>query len=264
MRNEPDRRSARSSSPTASPTTSASPKGKRVLSDGAGLEVTKILEQNVTGRHRHEGAAIGCPAAGKTGTTDSFKDAWFVGYTPTLATLGLGRLPQRQHRDAGRRRAARLPAPIWHDYMTTAHGDDCNDFPQPKQPAELLDVLQQQSRRHERRQQRQRLLLRATPSGPAADGNDSSPATQQGGGGRGYDPRLYEAPPQPAPRPQPAPAARPSPRARAAAANGNGKRRRQRRRRRRPLTVVSRARAHRMPSRRCCDRPRPPGGGIGR
>ena len=55
--------------------------GKRVLSDGQAYEVTKILHENVlggTGTH----ANIGCPAAGKTGTTDNFNDAWFVGYTP--------------------------------------------------------------------------------------------------------------------------------------------------------------------------------------
>ena len=31
-------------------------------------------------------AQIGCPAAGKTGTTDNYTDAWFVGFTPRLAT----------------------------------------------------------------------------------------------------------------------------------------------------------------------------------
>jgi penicillin-binding protein 1A len=60
-------------------------KRERVLTDGVAYEVTKILEQNMqagTGT----GAQIGRPAAGKTGTTDNFADAWFCGYTPTLAT----------------------------------------------------------------------------------------------------------------------------------------------------------------------------------
>ena len=47
--------------------------------------MTEILEDNVlygTGTR----AAFGRPAAGKTGTTDQHADAWFVGYTPDLAT----------------------------------------------------------------------------------------------------------------------------------------------------------------------------------
>ena len=60
------------------------PKRERVFSDAVAYEVTKILKQNVqqgTGTR----ANIGCPAAGKTGTTDNFNDAWFDGYTPHLA-----------------------------------------------------------------------------------------------------------------------------------------------------------------------------------
>ncbi|HEY6779352.1 MAG TPA: transglycosylase domain-containing protein, partial [Thermoleophilaceae bacterium] len=61
------------------------PERTRAFSDGVAAEVTKVLEQNVqagTGT----AANVGCPAAGKTGTTDNFNDAWFVGYTPKLAT----------------------------------------------------------------------------------------------------------------------------------------------------------------------------------
>ena len=37
---------------------------------------------------------IGCPAGGKTGTTDKNIDAWFVGFTPRFVDRGVGRLPR--------------------------------------------------------------------------------------------------------------------------------------------------------------------------
>ena len=61
------------------------PKRTRVISDGVAYTVTRILEQNVdygTG----VGADYGHPAAGKTGTTEEWSDAWFCGYTPRLGT----------------------------------------------------------------------------------------------------------------------------------------------------------------------------------
>ncbi len=62
-----------------------SPKRTRVIPDGVAWKVTQILEDNIrygTGTS----AGFGRPAAGKTGTTDKHADAWFVGYTPELAT----------------------------------------------------------------------------------------------------------------------------------------------------------------------------------
>ena len=62
-------------------------KGKRVLSEGVAYTVNKILQQNT-----RSGTAAAMPSyyrgisAGKTGTTDSSKDAWFVGYNPRLST----------------------------------------------------------------------------------------------------------------------------------------------------------------------------------
>lgn len=56
------------------------------------------------------------PAGGKTGTTDDFGDAWFVGYTPRVVTaVWVG---NDDHRIKMRRVfGASIPAPIWKNYM---------------------------------------------------------------------------------------------------------------------------------------------------
>ncbi|MGE5690434.1 MAG: transglycosylase domain-containing protein [Pseudomonadota bacterium] len=66
-------------------------KRERVIPDWVAYEVTKILEDNVTGGTGYPNAYIGRPAAGKTGTTDDFTDAWFCGFVPNLqATVWVG------------------------------------------------------------------------------------------------------------------------------------------------------------------------------
>jgi penicillin-binding protein 1A len=47
--------------------------------------VTKVLQGVITGG-TGTAAQLGRPAAGKTGTTSNYTNAWFVGYTPTLST----------------------------------------------------------------------------------------------------------------------------------------------------------------------------------
>jgi penicillin-binding protein 1A len=63
----------------------ARPKANQAVSAGVAYAVTQILEQNVQ-RGTGTKAQIGRPAAGKTGTTSDYADAWFTGYTPDLAT----------------------------------------------------------------------------------------------------------------------------------------------------------------------------------
>ncbi|MBW3592981.1 MAG: transglycosylase domain-containing protein [Actinobacteria bacterium] len=114
-------------------------KRKRVLPDGVAYEVTRILEQNVqagTGTN----AAIGRPAAGKTGTTDNFADAWFCGYTPTLATavwIGYPKAQVEMDNVHGIRVAGgTFPAMIWGDFMAAAlAGVPITDWPYPSDPA---------------------------------------------------------------------------------------------------------------------------------
>jgi penicillin-binding protein 1A len=75
---------------------------------------------------------IGRPAAGKTGTTNDMRDAWFIGFTPSLVTgvwVGFD-----QERALGRQEVGgRAAAPIWLYYMEKAvQGTPIEPFPVPR------------------------------------------------------------------------------------------------------------------------------------
>ena len=115
-------------------------KRKRVMSDGVAYEVTKILQNNVTGG-TGTGAYYGDPAAaGKTGTTDSSADAWFAGYTPRASTVVWVGYPNAQIAMSSVHgitvTGGSFPASIWRLYMLRAlRGLPQLDWPYPKHPA---------------------------------------------------------------------------------------------------------------------------------
>ncbi len=83
---------------------------------GAMNDMLNATLVNGTGRRA---ALLDHPAAGKTGTTQDFRDAWFVGYTAHLAAgVWVG---NDQGRMMNNVRGGSLPAQIWQDIMTTAH-----------------------------------------------------------------------------------------------------------------------------------------------
>jgi penicillin-binding protein 1A len=174
--------------------------GKRVLTDGEAYEVTKVLKMNVqsgTGT----AANYGCPAAGKTGTTDEAKDAWFVGYTPELsAAVWVG------YPDAGiampGAQGGTYAAPVWHAFMLPAHGDYCDDFPQPKEYARFHPFFGKYS---------------STGSRQSYAPSTGGTTTQQ----PQYDPRFYEQAPLDQPTPQ-APQEEVAPQPAPTPGNGNG------------------------------------------
>ena len=66
------------------------------------------------------------PAAGKTGTTDDYKDNWFVGFTPKYSTAVWVGYPQSNVPMGPNGFGGTLAAPIWHQYMVAASDGYCN------------------------------------------------------------------------------------------------------------------------------------------
>ena len=138
----------------------AVPRGERVLSEEEADLLTYCLEgvlEDGTGA----AADFGKPAAGKTGTTQDNKDAWFVGYTPELtASVWLGYAdplpdgtvpnmdedsPVSVSRGLDGVTGGSLPAEIWRKFMSAAtEGRDMGSFERPTEfPGEVLhDELQ--------------------------------------------------------------------------------------------------------------------------
>lgn len=90
----------------------------RVLNPGVCWMVTSAL-QKVMERGTAASADFNKPAAGKTGTTNDYKDAWFVGYTRTL-TCGVWVGLDEPATIVSRGYGAALALPVWCDVMNAA------------------------------------------------------------------------------------------------------------------------------------------------
>ncbi len=90
-----------------------------VISPGAAWQTLALLREAVDFGTGEGARQVGAPAAGKTGTTDDYRDAWFVGFVPGLAAgvwVGFDR-PAPIGEEAY---AARIAVPIWADFVRRA------------------------------------------------------------------------------------------------------------------------------------------------
>ena len=109
--------------PTAVLPSAGTPPPERALqatSPEVAYLITNLMESVVQSGTGHRAAAIKRPVAGKTGTTNEMKDAWFVGYIPQLVTgVWVGFDNQARSLGAGGS-GGQAAAPIWADYMLKA------------------------------------------------------------------------------------------------------------------------------------------------
>ncbi len=95
------------------------PVSKSVLDKRIAFQITHLMKQVIKEGTGKKARGLATPSAGKTGTTDQNMDAWFIGYTPGIATgvwVGYDQKITLGSRETGGRAAA----PIWLDFMKKA------------------------------------------------------------------------------------------------------------------------------------------------
>jgi membrane peptidoglycan carboxypeptidase len=116
--------------------------------------VTDVLKTVVDKGTGTAARLTGREVAGKTGTTDGNKSAWFVGYTPQLSTaISMYRLDDdesnknreflKMYGTGGEEKihGASFPAQIWHDYMEQAlKGVPAKDFPEAQPIGKVVNA----------------------------------------------------------------------------------------------------------------------------
>ena len=104
----------------------------RVLDPRTAYVMTHLMNEVATSGTGAEAKALGRPAAGKTGTTNDYLDAWFVGFTPDVVT-GVWVGFDIQKTIYPKATGAQISLPIWLDIMKAATAKfPISDFEAPK------------------------------------------------------------------------------------------------------------------------------------
>ena len=107
------------------------PEVKDVVSTRTARIMTSMLREVVQHGTGIAAAGMKYPLAGKTGTTNDFTDAWFIGFSPAMTTgvwIGYDEKKSLGARESG----ARAALPIWMDFMKVAlAGKDPGEFQPP-------------------------------------------------------------------------------------------------------------------------------------
>jgi penicillin-binding protein 1A len=113
----------------------------QAIDPGAAWMTTEVMEDVLTKGTAASARSLGfrLPAAGKTGTTNDYKDAWFVGYTSTL-TCGVWVGFDQPATIMSRGYGAALALPVWTQVMNKASKHYPAEQLQPKMPIQRATV----------------------------------------------------------------------------------------------------------------------------
>jgi len=104
---------------------------RRVISPETAYLITNLLESVVRDGTGRRAKVLGRPVAGKTGTTNDLKDAWFIGYIPQLACVSWVGYDQERPLGQGET-GSRAAAPAWVAFMQEAVKQyPATEFPVP-------------------------------------------------------------------------------------------------------------------------------------
>jgi penicillin-binding protein 1A len=188
------------------------PDRTKVFDSAAMYEIVKILEMNISRPGTGGRAQTGCPVGGKTGTTDQNSDAWFVGFSPRLATsvwVGFpqGRIPMGPIFHGANVDGGTFPAQIWGQYMKMAAKGFCGTFAKPShafkskpfkgkfsREAPVAPQLTPEELAAQAQKAKERAERNAGAIKPGA--GTTPPVTPPATGGNGYNPGDYETQPQ--------------------------------------------------------------------
>ena len=104
------------------------PDAKDVISSRTARVMTGMLQEVVQHGTAVAASGLKLPLAGKTGTTNDFTDAWFVGFSPTL-TCGVWIGYDEKKTLGAKESGAHAALPMWTEFMKTAlAGKDAGSF----------------------------------------------------------------------------------------------------------------------------------------
>ena len=95
------------------------PKPRQIIPPSVASDMAMMMGHVVSEGTARRAQLDGIPAAGKTGTTNAYRDAWFVGYTGNF--VGGVWYGNDDYSSTNRMTGGSLPAKTWHDIMEVAH-----------------------------------------------------------------------------------------------------------------------------------------------